>query len=338
MARWGVASRAALCAASLGLAGCSIPHSGDPTLDVGSRTLEDAFAPSPALDAAADVDVEPTPSSDTQDAALDPDDAVVLDAGPSPTPDATTGPAPDLLEWVEVPGGTFTRGHPDEPRAQPQREVTVRPFLITRSEVTETQYEACVAARVCSTTVRDLNRCHGIDGYGPQEPALRAPLRPAVCVTWAEARLFASWASGRLPTEAEWEYAARRGRENQPYPWGDRPPSCDLTVMSQGVPGCGENATSPVCSREADDSIDGLCDVVGNVREWVDDFYRPDYDLAPADGGPNNFPDETFSRSVRGASWRNGQSFRFTLYHRSPADPKEGYDFIGFRVVRDQEE
>src|SRR5262249_54037117 len=124
---------------------------------------------------------------------------------------------------------------------------------------------------------------------------------PVNCVSWDDAIQFARFAGARLPTEAEWEFAARGEGKSVKYPWGSEPPTCRRTVMlSDGnVPGCGEDSTWPACSKPTGNTAQGLCDMTGNVWEWVQDEFHPSYVGAPADARAWESAEAT-SRVIRG--------------------------------------
>jgi formylglycine-generating enzyme required for sulfatase activity len=137
---------------------------------------------------------------------------------------------------------------------QPRHRVQVGGFRMDRTEVTQEEYRACVAARACSLPAR---------AFDPDQ----RPKKPITHVTWDQARIFCAWAGKRLPTEAEWELAAR-GLDGRIYPWGDDPPTCETAHTSN----CGE-APADVGGRPAGASPSGLLDMAGNVDEWVEDLY-----------------------------------------------------------------
>jgi sulfatase modifying factor 1 len=151
-----------------------------------------------------------------------------------------------------------------------------------------------------------------------------------VFVTWADAAGFCGWSGGRLPTEAEWEYAARGGRRDSVYPWGDQEPSCQRGAANgakfQGGPECGPAGTVPVASY-APNGL-GLYDVVGNAWEWCSDFYRPR--ASDETGGAG----EGGGHVVRGgASNSRPRGLRLSLRNQMASSARSV--FVGMRCARD---
>jgi formylglycine-generating enzyme len=158
----------------------------------------------------------------------------------------------------------------------PRHQVTVPSFEMMRAEATAGQYAACVAAGMCDTPAPGPYCNYGLAGRADH---------PVNCIEWDKAEAFCAWAGGRLPSEAEWEYAARNGGADVSHPWGDDAATCEKAIMNEvGVYGCGADSTLPVCSRPLGDTVDGLCDMLGNVWEWTADCYHADYTGAPSDG------------------------------------------------------
>lgn len=169
------------------------------------------------------------------------------------------------IAYIALTGGSFTmgdtRGVPF-PVATPPTVVTVSDFSLSQSEVTVAQYKACVDAGVCSAP-----RMGQLFNYGREERADH----PVNGVSWTQAMTFAEWVGARLPSESEWEYAARSQGQDQLYPWGDTEPTCDHADFNGGHCGAG---TSPVCSHPLGNSAQGLCDLAGGLWEWVADDRR----------------------------------------------------------------
>jgi formylglycine-generating enzyme required for sulfatase activity len=226
------------------------------------------------------------------------------------------------IEWIKIPGGKFMMGS-GFGDAAPVHRVSVKPFEMAKSEVTFKQYDACVKAGDCSPI---SDTC--------ASAAFRGEDQPVVCVSWQQADDFAKWAGGRLPSEAEWEYAARSAGKEQKYAWGNDAPTCERAVMYQKGYGCGREATWPVCSKSKGNTEQGLCDMAGNVWEWVEDWHHGSYKGAPSDGSAWIDPAGSY-RVIRGGSWFNGFPKHLPAAVRFGYVPDYGFPGAGFRPVRE---
>jgi len=220
----------------------------------------------------------------------------------------------DGAEMALVPAGPFTMGSdhgaPDE---APSREVHLAEFLIDRHEVTVFQF-----SRFCRETGRAM----------PEQPEAANDRHPVVNVTWSEAKAYAEWAGKCLPTEAQWEKAAR-GSDARAFPWGNEPPDEDRARHRDPA----EEGTSAVGSYPAGRSPYGVLDMLGNAWEWCADWYAAD---AFGRGAPRDpiGPVEGTSRVLRGGVWDDRDSgLRVTRRRRSRPDSR--YDFVGFRCVKE---
>jgi formylglycine-generating enzyme required for sulfatase activity len=225
------------------------------------------------------------------------------------------------VEQVFVPAGSFMMGSEDgEENELPVHEVTLNGFWLDRTEVTNAQYAACVVDGVCSPP--DDSSSGTRDSYYGN-PAYAN--HPVIYVSWEGAAAFAAWAGGRLPTEAEWEYAAR-GPEAPTWPWGDEPPTCELLNYL----GC-VGDTSEAGSYPGGASWIEALDMAGNVWEWVNDRYDGDYYANSPTVNPPG-PDAGDLRVVRGGSWLNDDQGTRAAY-RTTTTRTAGTDLIGFRVA-----
>lgn len=231
------------------------------------------------------------------------------------------------IDWVRIKGGAFLmgsrKGHANE---KPIRRVKVPDFEMGRTEVTNGQYARCEATGMCTPI-----------SYGDcwrGKTAAKAADHPVVCVSWHQAKAFARWAGARLPTEAEWEFAARSRGKQRAFPWGNTPATCERAVMDEGGNGCqqGDHAWA-VCSKPKGNTDQGLCDMAGNVWEWVEDVYENSYARAPKDGSARSGGPSTAPRVARGGSWFFASAFlRATFRDGWPAAAR--YNGLGFRLAR----
>lgn len=229
-------------------------------------------------------------------------------------------------ELVQVPAGSYTMGRQDGlSNERPEHKVTLDAFYLGRMEVTQAQWKA-----VMNSTPSANGAC------GPQ--------CPVDSVNWDEVQEYLAKLSAlsgktyRLPSEAEWEYAARAGTSNL-YVWGDMP---SREYANYGSETCCEGLaegrdawvhTAPVGSFPP--NAFGLFDMLGNVAEWTQDVFYKNYMFATKDGSAwvSDAPGAAFSRVVRGGAWnQDGASLRATK--RAQAITTEPSDAIGFRVAR----
>jgi len=231
------------------------------------------------------------------------------------------------IDWVDVPAGEFLMG--SDPEVDPdadsdemdQHPVYVDAFSIGKYEITNAQYAQCVRATVCDEPA-DLTY-YSDSNYVDH---------PVVYVSWDNAREFCEWVGGRLPTEAEWEYAAR-GTDGRIYPWGNDAPDCDKANYG----GCVGGTTvvgkySPALHPElveGGDSPHGVADMAGNVWEWVADWYG-DYP-SEAQTNPTGPATGTF-KVLRGGSFDYGGPYVRAAY-RNFNFPGIRYGFVGFRCA-----
>jgi formylglycine-generating enzyme len=218
----------------------------------------------------------------------------------------------------------------------PQRRVFVSDFAIDRVEVTVASYRACVRAGVCAPTPLALSDARFI----------AAAELPITSVTYAEAETYCGWRGARLPTEAEWERAAR-GTDGRIWPWGNvlRPNlfnhgrfttpddvDGDYSAFMRPDPGDGAAFLSPVGAHPEAASADGVLDLAGNAMEWTADFYKVEPPQTTSTVNPRG-PDAGAMRVLRGGSWRQPPFFARTTY-REAAVPETRSPEIGFRCLR----
>jgi formylglycine-generating enzyme required for sulfatase activity len=260
----------------------------------------------------------------------DDDDGTASDADTDADTDADADADADTdadtdLTWVSIPGGTFqmgsTEGYSDE---LPVHGVTVPAFEMLETEVTVAQYAECVTSSACTEP--------GTGTYGNwNDPGYED--HPVNYVDWSQAVAFCQWVGGRLPSEAEWEYAARSGGQDIDYPWGDETATCDYAVMYGTTDyGCDTGRTWAVCSKTAGNTDQGLCDMAGNVWEWVQDWYHSSYTGAPADGSAWEVPSGSGRVNRGGSFYDDADTLRAA--RRGVNYPSFQYADLGFRCAR----
>ena len=270
----------------------------------------------------------------------------------SPSTKASAGPpaeqavrvTPFLADMVKVPAGSFMMGSDHDGKGEkPLHRVTMtHAFYIDRTEVRADAYAACVEDGACSS-----NKVHAGDAvdstYGCNTDKER-PKHPANCIDRMQAEQYCTFASKRLPTEAEWEYAAR-GTDAREYPWGNAAPTtCAQAILTGMIGDCGDRKGTWEIGTTADGKTPfGALDMAGNVWEWVADGY----DVYPAsdagsghDAGDVVDPKPAFQASgkgiLRGGSWDYSVTSAKTTY-RLPFAATSGNVSTGVRCARDAE-
>lgn len=257
-----------------------------------------------------------------------------------PTPSPTAPAAPKLgdrmddngVTMVYVPPGTFTMGSDDITDAKPNSVTIARGFWLDLTPVTNAMYARFVEAG--GYKKRDFWTEAGWEWVQQQKKTgpvdyegFTAPRQPRVGVTWFEAYAYGRWRGGRLPTEAEWEWAAR-GPENRVYPWGNE---FDAARVVYDQNSGGKMVTVNASTRLAGASWVGALDMSGNVWEWVSSIYLS-YPYE-ADDGRESQEDDSGARVVRGGSWYHYEYLLRAAY-RGWINPADGTADSGFRCAR----
>jgi formylglycine-generating enzyme required for sulfatase activity len=258
---------------------------------------------------------------------------------------------------ARIPAGVFLMGSRDKaPDEAPVHQVAIDAFWIDRREVTVAEFGAFMAATRYRTEAERIGwsevfdrargewtRVDGADWRHPEGPGSSgAAEEPVSQVSWNDAQAFARWAGKRLPTEVEWEYAARGGLAGRTYAWGDelRPGGRVMANWWQGVFPArdtgedGYRGRAPV-GRFPPNGY-GLYDVIGNVWEWCADWYDPGYYRRSPRRDPRG-PESGKERVMRGGSWMCSENFcsNYRVASRSRATPDSGLNNVGFRCARD---
>ena len=241
----------------------------------------------------------------------------------------------DGARMASVPAGNVTIGRAeDRPEEGPPHAVTLSPFYMDLTEVTNAQYGKFLEALEAAGNPRAFSHPDEPEGkdHTPafyDDPEFNAPEKPVVGVDWYDAYAYATWAGKSLPTEAQWEAAARAGfgGDAPTYPWGDEPPAGRANFGDE------IGATAPVGSWPRGATKTGLLDMGGNVQEWCLDWYDPAFYASPEATAPdpvNAKPSRT--RVMRGGHWQSPPE-RLRCAARSFFFPEGRYDTVGFRCV-----
>ena len=212
--------------------------------------------------------------------------------------------------------------------------LTVSAFELDATEVTVSQYAACVAAGGCAQPhegdPKVNDKCHR---NRPEEAEL-----PVNCITWDMADSYCRFVGKRLPTDAEWEKAARGG-DGRTYPWGEASPSCELANYAPVASRFGAavaqycvGGPTPVGSYPEGTSPYGIVDMSGNVWEWTADWFDSAHTTRPDSVDPRG-PPEGSQRIVRGGAWDFGPD-SLRAYNQGHFPPTEWHNFIGVRCAR----
>jgi formylglycine-generating enzyme required for sulfatase activity/tRNA A-37 threonylcarbamoyl transferase component Bud32 len=262
------------------------------------------------------------------------------DPPPPTAPIATTEPrageteysGPDNMVVAYIPSGEFSMGSSDGYADEaPIHRVYLDGFWMDQTEVTNNMYRQCVQSGACNRPSDSLYYSDADFGDSP-----------VVYVSWSDARSYCTWAGRRLPTEAEWEKAAR-GTDGRVYPWGDSF-SCRYgnfddekqydKDMVDGGPDCdGFTSLAPVGSFPSGESPYGILDMAGNVWEWVSDWYSNGYYRNSPSSDPEG-PSSGSMRVIRGGSWNMTEVVMRTT-NRLKLEPFDSNYYVGFRCVTD---
>jgi formylglycine-generating enzyme required for sulfatase activity/class 3 adenylate cyclase len=231
------------------------------------------------------------------------------------TPPASAAREPEMNP---IRGGSFTMGSSDDATEKPTHQVTVKPFAISRFPISAREWNECAAAKACAFVATGKDDA------------------PITNVSWTDAKQYVAWLAGatrkayRLPTEAEWEYAARGGTQTK-YWWGDQ--------LQSGMANC-KNCNDAATAAAAEQPIKvgsfkpnpfGLYDMGGAVDQWVEDCWHKNYQGAPSDGSAWA-EGECTSHVIRSGSWKNDARY-VRSSNRDSYDTNVRYPTHGFRVA-----
>lgn len=266
------------------------------------------------------------------------------------TGDTASSPCTYSGEMIYIPAGSFLMGSESGGSIEmPQHPVTLRGYWISRTEVTRGEYRKFVDGggydapgywsaagwAWLTTTRRCAPRYWAAEQDWGTGAFIQTDQHPVVGVSYYEAEAFCRWAGGRLPTEAEWEKAARWDGHPRDYPWGDKwhPARCN-SWEDDNTLGGGYHArqTAPVSSYPSGASPYGLDDMAGNVWEWCSDWYSGTYYAVSPAENPRGPASGSF-RILRGGSWFSS-FYPPRCAYRLATSPEDAHYLYGFRIAR----
>ncbi|MFP4014460.1 MAG: formylglycine-generating enzyme family protein [Chitinispirillaceae bacterium] len=226
---------------------------------------------------------------------------------------------------VLVPGGTFFRGSTEgKEDEKPVGKIQVSSFRMMAREVTYGEYQKCVKAGRCTPAHYDDGKCLRWTGRTFKKARVpekyREPDMPVVCVTWHQAKAYCSYVGMKLPTESQWEYAAK-GRDAGRYSWGNASPDASRCALK-----------APHRVKSFASNSFGLYDMTGNVWEWTADYYDKDSYSESGSKDPQG-PDAGFYRVLRGGGWYSGPK-ELRVSKRHWFSPNFAEVSVGFRCAR----
>jgi len=278
---------------------------------IGTPLIERMFSPAPEPIATATLPIQASPTEPIVETVA-PTLTSTKTLTPAPTGLPSTITDPKGVEMVLVPDGKFTMGSDTgDTDEKPPHDVFLDAYYIDKYEVTNALYKVCVEAEICS---QPANTNHYNNSQYAQHPV--------VYVDWNMTKEYCEWRDARLPTEAEWEKAAR-GTDGRTYPWGE---GIDDTFANYSR-NIGD--TTPVGNYPKGVSPYGAYDMAGNVWEWVADWYV----AYPGNTDSTDFYGTTL-RVLRGGSWYNLNSYVRSAYRNDYYPAYTNIGFIGFRCAR----
>jgi len=242
----------------------------------------------------------------------------------------------DGMEQVFVPAGSFTMGSDyEEEREKPQHTVWLDDYWIDTYEVTNAQYAMCVSAGACNAP--DYRNSLTQDKYYGNTSFDNYPV---LFVSWYDASDYCGWVGGKLPTEAEWEKAARGDQDARMFPWGNNFASNYANLCDRNCTMSWKNSnyddgyidTAPVTSFPDGVSQYGAMNMAGNICEWVADWYKVDYFYNKQDWSEPIGPTSGSTRVIKGGSWYDDTDI-LRVSARYGFDPNKSFYDVGFRCV-----